>query len=334
MHHHRINRIRAVAALIAAPFAGAFALPLHAAQSDATAGYPNKPIRMIAPFVAGAGTDTTARTIALKLSEIWGQQVVVDNRAGAGGLIAFDLVAKANPDGYTLLAASPSFAIQPGISAHLPYDPIKDFAHVTRLVSFPLVFYVTTASPIASLDDLVKRAKANPGALRYGTGGVGTAPHLFGELLNQMAGIKTEAIHYKGSALSVNGLLAGDVEYSASSIATVKAQIEGGKVRALAVSTATSVPTLPGVPPIASVVPGYEAVTFHGLHAPAKTPSAIVAKINRDVVKVMQTAEVKQKFAALSAEVSTTTPEEFAAYIKQQTELWGKVIRTANIRAD
>ena len=297
--------------------------------------YPTKSVRIIVGFAAGGSVDLAARVVAQGLTELWGQSVIVENKPGAGGTIAADYVAKASPDGYTLLLGDiSSNAAAAGLYSNLPYDPVKDFAHVTRLVSFPIVFYVTTASPITSLNDLIAQSKAKPGSLRYGTGGVGTAPHLFGELLNQMAGIKTEAIHYKGSALSVNGLLAGDVEFSASSIATVKAQIDGGRVRAIAVSTATSVPGLPGVPPIASVVPGYEAVTFHGLHAPARTPPAIVAKINRDVVKVMQSPDVKKRFADLSAEVSTTTPEEFAAYIQQQTDLWGKVIRTANIRAD
>ena len=297
--------------------------------------YPSKSVRIIVGFAAGGSVDLAARVVAQGLTELWGQSVIVENKPGAGGTIAADYVAKASPDGYTLLLGDiSSNAAAAGLYSNLPYDPVKDFAHVTRLVSFPIVFYVTTASPITSLNDLIAQSKAKPGSLRYGTGGVGTAPHLFGELLNQMAGIKTEAIHYKGSALSVNGLLAGDVEFSASSIATVKAQIDGGRVRAIAVSTATSVPGLPGVPPIGSVVPGYEAVTFHGLHAPARTSPAIVAKINRDVVKVMQSPDVKKRFAELSAEVSTTTPEEFAAYIQQQTELWGKVIRTANIRAD
>jgi tripartite-type tricarboxylate transporter receptor subunit TctC len=312
-----------------------FALLATAPMASYAQDYPNKNVRIIVGFAAGGSVDLAARVVAQGLTELWGQSVIVENKPGAGGTIAADYVAKAPADGYTLLLGDiSSNAAAAALYSNLPYDPVKDFAHVTRLVSFPIVFYVTTASPITSLNDLLAQSKAKPGSLRYGTGGVGTAPHLFGELLNQMAGIKTEAIHYKGSALSVNGLLSGDVEYSASSIATVKAQIDGGRVRAIAVSTATSVPGLPGVPPIASAVPGYEAVTFHGLHAPAKTPPAIVAKINRDVVKVMQSPEVKKRFAELSAEVSTTTPEEFAAYIQQQTELWGKVIRTANIRAD
>jgi len=319
----RFLRIVGLALLAIAPMAS------HAQE------YPSKSVRIIVGFAAGGSVDLAARVVAQGLTELWGQSVIVENKPGAGGTIAADYVAKASPDGYTLLLGDiSSNAAAAGLYSNLPYDPVKDFAHVTRLVSFPIVFYVTTASPITSLNDLIAQSKAKPGSLRYGTGGVGTAPHLFGELLNQMAGIKTEAIHYKGSALSVNGLLAGDVEFSASSIATVKAQIDGGRVRAIAVSTATSVPGLPGVPPIGSVVPGYEAVTFHGLHAPANTSPAIVAKINRDVVKVMQSPDVKKRFAELSAEVSTTTPEEFAAYIQQQTELWGKVIRTANIRAD
>jgi tripartite-type tricarboxylate transporter receptor subunit TctC len=297
--------------------------------------YPSKPVRIVVGFAAGGSVDLVARVLAQKLPDLWGQPVIVENRPGAGGTIAADLVAKAPPDGYTLLLGDiSSNAAAANLYSNLPYDPIKDFAHVTRLVTFPLVLYVPAASPITSLNDLIAQAKAKPGMLRYGSGGVGTSPHLFTELINQMAGIKTEAIHYKGSAPSVAGLLAGDVEYSASSISTVLAQLQGGRVRAIAVTGAASVPGLPGVPPVSSAVPGYEALTFHGLHAPAKTPAAIVAKINRDVVKVMQLPDVKQRFDELSDEVSVNTPEEFTAYIRQQTELWGKVIRAGNIRAE
>lgn len=297
--------------------------------------YPTKPVRIIVGFAPGGSVDLVARVLAQKLPELWGQPVVVENRLGAGGTIAADFVAKAPPDGYTLLLGDiSSNAVAGSLYSRLPYDPIKDFAHVTRLVSFPLVLYVTTASPIVSLSDLIAQAKAKPGMLRYGSGGVGTSPHVFLELLNQMAGINTQAIHYKGSALSVAGLLSGDVEYSASSVSTVRAQLQAGKVRAIAVTSASSIPGLPNVPAIASAVPGYEAVTFHGLHAPAKTPAAIVAKINRDVLTVMRMPDVKQRFDELSAEVSVTSTEEFTAYIKQQAELWAGVVRTANIRAD
>lgn len=297
--------------------------------------YPTKPVRIIVGFAPGGSVDLVARVLAQKLPELWSQPVVVDNRPGAGGTIAADFVAKAPPDGHTLLLGDiSSNAAAATLYSRLPYDPIKDFAHVTRLVRFPLVLYVTTASPIVSLNDLIAQAKVKPGMLKYGSGGVGTSPHMFLELLNQMAGIKTQAIHYKGSAPSVAGLLSGDVEYSASSVSTVRAQLQAGKVRAIAVTSASSIPGLPNVPPVGAAVSGYEAVTFHGLHAPAKTPAAIVAKINRDVRKVMNAPDVKQRFDALSAEVSVTSTEEFTAYIKQQTELWAGVIRTANIRAD
>lgn len=297
--------------------------------------YPSKPVRIVVGFAAGGSVDLVARVLAQKLPELWGQPVIVENRPGAGGTIAADLVAKAPPDGHTLLLGDISCnAAAASLYPNLSYDPIKDFAHVTRLVTFPLVLYVPAASTITSLKDLIAQAKARPGMLRYGSGGVGTSPHLFTELINQMAGTKTEAIHYKGSALSVAGLLAGDVEYSASSVSTVRAQLQGGKARAIAVTSATPLPGLPGVPPVWSEVPGYEALTFHGLHAPARTPDHIVSKINQDVLKVMQLPDVKQRFDELSAEVSLTSPEAFAAYIKQQTELWGRVIRSANIRAE
>lgn len=297
--------------------------------------YPSKPVRIMVGFAAGGSVDLAARILAQKLPDIWGQPVVVETRTGAGGTIAADLVAKSSPDGYTLLLGDiSSNAAAANLYSSLPYDPVKDLVHVTRLVTFPLALYVPAASPIKSLNDLIAQARAKPGMLRYGSGGAGTSPHLFTELMNQMAGIKTEVIHYRGSALSVAGLLAGDVEFSASSVSTVLAQIQGGKIRAIAVTGPSEVRRLPGVPPVASAVPGYEALTFHGLHASARTPADIVAKINRDVVKVLQMPDVKQRFDDLSAEVSPTTTEEFTAYIKQQTELWGKVIRAGGIRAE
>ena len=297
--------------------------------------YPTKPVRIVSGFSAGGSADTVARVLAQQLSELWGQPVIVENRLGAGGTIGADFVAKAPPDGYTLLLGDISTnAIAGSLYTNLPYDPIKDFVQVTRLVTFPLVVVVPSSSPSITINDLIARAKAKPGALRYGSAGVGTSPHVFMEMLNQKAGISTEAIQYKGSAPSITGLLSGDVDYSATSVSTARAFLQAGKLRAIGITSTSSVPGLPSVPPIASAVPGYEALTFHGLHAPAKTPAATVARINRDVQKAMTMPEVRKHFDGLSLDVSVTSTEDYTAYIKQQTELWAAVIRAANIRAD
>lgn len=319
-------------------FAWLYALCVALASNGAFAqaqDYPNKPVRIIVGFAAGGSVDLVGRILAQKLSEAWGQPVVVENRTGAGGTIGADHVAKAAPDGYTLLLGDISnTAVAPSLVAQLPYDPLKDFVHVTRLVTFPLVVVAPSSSSITSLADLLAHAKANPGKLRYSTGGIGTSPHIFLEMMNQMAGVKTEAIHYKGSAPAIAGLLSGDVEFSASSVATARGQIEAGKARPIAVTSAQPIPRLPNVPPIGSQVPGYEALTFHGLHAPAKTPQAIVAKIQRDAARAMQRPEVKEQLEASSIDVSVTSTEEFTKYLANQIELWANVSRTAKIRAE
>jgi tripartite-type tricarboxylate transporter receptor subunit TctC len=215
--------------------------------------FPTKPVRIVSAFSAGGSADTVARVLAQRLSELWGQPVIVENRLGAGGTIGADFVAKAPPDGYTLLLGDISTnAIAGSLYANLPYDPIKDFVQVTRLVTFPLVVVVPAASSIITMNDLIARAKAKPGALRYGSAGVGTSPHIFMEMLNQKAGISTEAIQYKGSAPAMTGLLAGDVEYSATSVSTARAFLQAGKLRAIGITSPSALPALPEVPPISS----------------------------------------------------------------------------------
>ncbi|MBI4189184.1 MAG: tripartite tricarboxylate transporter substrate binding protein [Betaproteobacteria bacterium] len=292
-------------------------------------------MRIITGFAPGGAGDVVARILAPKLSAILGQPVVVENRPGASGTIGANLVAKAQPDGYTLLHGEISgIAAARSLYAQLPYDPIKDFVHVTRLVTFPLVVVVPSASSLTSLKELVAQAKAKPGMLRYGAAGVGTAPHLFLEMMNRMAGINTEAIHYKGSTPAMTAMLTGEIDYSIGSLSTTNVQVRAGKFRAIAVTSASAIPNMPNVPPISNVVPGYEAIMWHGLSAPAKTPAPIVAKLQRDVVRAMRLPEVKEHLDRLSMDVSVTTTDEYTAYIKRQIDMWAKVIRTANIRGN
>lgn len=297
--------------------------------------YPNKLVRIVVGFGPGGSIDILARLISQKLSETWGQTVIIENRPGAGGTIGADLVAKAQPDGYTLLVGDiGANAVAGSLYPQLPYDPYRDFAHVTLLVVFPLVIVVPSAAPMSSVKALIDQAKAKPGAIKYSTAGAGSSPHLFLEMMSAMAGIKTEPIHYKGAVPALTGLLTGDVDYTAMSVSTASVQIAAGKVRPIAVTSTRPTTRLPNVPPVASAVPGYEALTFHGFHAPLKTPRPIVTKLNEDVIKAMQRPDVKERLDALGIDIATNSPEEFTAFLKKQIDLWTPIVRNANIRAD
>jgi len=316
----------AVIALLAALTLAGFA---HA-QS-----YPNQPIRLIVPWPPGGGVDTTGRMIAQPLSQRLGQAIVVDNRAGAGGTIAADQVVRAQPDGYTLFVGDfgPN-VVAGGLYAKLPYDPANDFAHVTQIVSFPLVLLVPAASPAAGAKDLIESAKAKPGMIRYSSSGVGSSPHLFIEKMNLMAHVNTVAVHYKGGAPALVGLVAAEVDYTMVSVSTALAQIGAGKIRALAVTSASANPRLPSVPPLSSVLPGYEAISLHGLHAPARTPKRIVARLYQEVGKVLRRPEVKDRFDGLAMDIAGSSPEEFTAFLRRQIETWTAVAKAANVHAE
>ncbi len=297
--------------------------------------YPTKPVRFVVGYPAGGSNDTVARIVGQKLTESWGQNVVVDNRAGAGGTIAADQVVRAQPDGYTLFVGDFGPNVVAGaLYAKLPYDPANDFAHVTQIVSFPLVLLVPAASAAASAKDLIDSAKARPGVIKYSSSGVGSSPHLFIEKMNLMAQISTVAVHYKGGAPALVGLVAAEVDYTMVSVSTALAQIGAGKVRALAVTSAHSNPRLPNVPPLAAAVPGYEAISLHGLHAPAKTPRHIITKLYQDIGAILRRPDVKERFDGIAMDVSGSTPEEFTAFIKKQIESWTAVAKGANVRAD
>ena len=297
--------------------------------------YPVKPVRFVVGFPAGGSNDTVARIVAQKLTENWGQNVVVDNRAGAGGTIAADQVVRAQPDGYTLFVGDfgPN-VVAGGLYANLTYDPANDFAHVTQIVSFPLLLLVPTAFPATGAKDLIEIAKARPGVIKYSSSGVGSSPHLFLEKMNLMARISTVAVHYKGGAPALVGLVAAEVDYSMVSVSTALPHINAGKIRALAVTSAAANPRLPNVPPLGSVIPGYEAISLHGLHAPAQTPKAIIVKLYQEVGKVLRRPDIKERFDGLAMDVSGSSPEEFTAFLKKQIETWTAVVKAANVRAD
>jgi tripartite-type tricarboxylate transporter receptor subunit TctC len=305
-------------------------------SSAAAQDYPARPVRFVVGFAAGGASDTVARIVGQKLAESWGQNVVVDNRTGAGGTIAADMVVKAQPDGYTIFVGDFGPSVLAGsLYAKLPYDPFSSFAHVTRMVTFPLVLLVPAASPLNSVRDLIAQAKAKPGALRYSSSGIGTSPHLFLEMINMTANVSTTPIHYKGGAPALIGLIAGEGDYSMVSVSTALAQLSAGKVRAIGVTSAKPVSRLPNVPPIGATLPGYDAVAFYGLHAPAQTPAAIVAKLHQEVGKVLARAEVKERLDGLGMEVApSASPQEFTAYVRKQIDTWTAVAKAANVRAE
>lgn len=297
--------------------------------------YPTKPVRFIVGTAPGGSTDTIARIVAQELSKTWGQNVVVDNRPGAGATIAADLVAKSQPDGYTLFVGGfGPIAMAGSLYPKLPYDPANDFAHVTLMVSFPNVVVVSDSSAISSLKDLIAQAKAKPGVLKYGSSGVGGSGHVFVELMNLNAGINTVHVPYRGAPLALAGMLSGEVDYVLPAISTALSLLSANRVRALAVTSANASPRLPNVPTIASTLPGYDALEFHGLHAPVKTPQYVVAKLQREVSTILRRADVKERLDSLAMDASGNSSEEFSSFIRRQIETWSKVGRAANVRAD
>ena len=290
--------------------------------------YPNKPIRIVASAAGGSG-DFAARLIAQGLSGALSQQVVVDNR---GGVIPGEIVSKAPPDGYTLLIDAASFWIGP-LLQETPYDPVKDFAPVTLTDSAPNVLVVNPSLPVKSVKELIALAKARPGELNYGSSSTGSSPHLAAELFNMMAGVKIVRVPFKGSGPAVISLLGGQVQLMFATAGSVAPHVKSGRLRALAVASLQPSALAPGLPTIAaSGVPGYEAVAFEGMFAPAKTPVAIIDRLNQEIVRVLNRAEVKERFFNAGVETVGSTPEEFAAAIKSNVAKWGKLIKEAGIR--
>lgn len=298
--------------------------------------YPNKPIRLIVPFPPGGGNDVIARLIAQKLSDRFGQQVVVDNKAGANGIVGLQALMQSPADGYTLaVAAAGPMAVNPSLYDKLPYDPTKDFSPITNMVNYPLLLVVHPSVPVKTTLDLVNLAKAKPQQLFFASPGSGNSGHLAGELLNTMAHVQTVHVPYKGQGPALADLLTGQVQMLYSSIPSVLPQVRSGQLNALAVGSAKRLPSLPDIPTIAeSGVPGYEAYSWVGIVAPAKTPKAIVTRLNQEIVDILKQKDVAEKLNQQGALPVGDTPEQFAAYIKTEIDKWGAVVRAANIKAD
>ena len=298
--------------------------------------YPTKPIRLVVPFPPGGATDILARDVAQKLTEAWGQAVVVDNRPGAGANIGTELVAKAPPDGYTLLMGTVgTHAINPSLYAKLPYDHIKDFAPVILVAGVPNVLVVNPALPVNSVAELIAYAKANPGKLNFASSGSGTSIHLSGELFKVMAGVQMIHIPYKGSAPAVQDLIGGQVQLMFDNLPPSLPQIKAGKLRALAVTSTTRAPALPDVPTMAEAgLPGFEASSWFGILAPAGTPPAIVAKLNAEIAQWLATPEAKEKLAKQGASAAGGSPDDFARHIAAETAKWAKVVKDSGAKVD
>jgi tripartite-type tricarboxylate transporter receptor subunit TctC len=309
------------------------ATQLALAQSDK---YPSRPIRFIAANAPGGGLDITARSISGKLSTALGQQVIVDNRAGAAGSVASEIVAKSAPDGYTIMVGSiGGLAVNTHLYKNLGYEPLRDHAAITWATSGSNVLVVHPSVPAKTVKDLIALAKAQPGKLSYGSSGAGNAGHLAGELFNGMAGIKMVHIPYKGGAPAMVDLLAGQIQLIFSSAPTAVPQVKNNKIRGLAVTTSKRSVVLPELPTISEAgLPGFEADNWYGVVTVAKTPRAIIDRLNAEIIKAITAPDVKKLLLTQGLEVRTSTPAEFQAYIKSEYEKWAKVIKTAGIVAN
>lgn len=297
--------------------------------------YPAKPIRVIAPFPPGGGTDLMARTMAQKLTEAWGQQVVVDNRPGAGGMLGTDIAARAAPDGYTLLInSSSSLVIGPNLVRKPLYDPLRDLAPVILIGSAPNVLVVHPSVPARSVNELIALAKRKPGEINYASNGSGTLSHLTGELFKLQAQINMVHVAYKGGPPAVIDLVAGHVSALFAAFPTVSGQVRAGKLRALAVSSSKRASAAPELPTVAETLPGFESSQWWGMFAPAAVPAEIVTKLNAEMQKVLDYADVKERLANDAAEPIGGSPRNCAAFLKADYEKWRKVVSQTGIRAD
>jgi tripartite-type tricarboxylate transporter receptor subunit TctC len=328
----QLTRTIAALALAAAPL---LAPDATAAQTDPVAGYPAKPIRLIVPLTAGGPTDILARIIAMPLSEVLAQQVIVDNRPGAGGNIGAEIAARSAPDGYTLfMGTSGPLSINSSLYPKLPYDPIRDFAPIILAASAPFVVIAHPSVPANNVKELIALAKAKPGHLNYGSV-PGSASHLSTELFKMMAGINMVHIPYKGAAPATTDVIAGQIHVSFASTPGAVPVVKAGKAKPLGVTSLKRIAKLPDVPTIAEqALPGYDASVWYGVVAPSRTPQPIIERLNRAIVKIIANPAPRERMVAGDFEPTSTTPEQFAAFIRSETVKWGKVVKASGARAE
>ena len=324
---------RRTAIALAALTASACALPGPVGAQDA---YPLRPVTLIVPFPAGGSTDLVARLVAEKMSQELGQQIVVDNRGGAGGNVGSAAAAKADPDGYTLLMGTvATHALNPALYKNMPYDPVKDFAPVSLLVVVPNVLVVNPEFPAKSVAELIELAKAKPGEYSYASSGNGTPLHLSGELFKSMAGIDIVHVPYKGAGPALIDVMGGHVPIMFDNLPSSTEHIKAGKLRGLAVTTAERAPSMPDLPTVAeSGLPGYETYTWNALFAPAGTPPEVIARVNEAAVKALADPEVQAKLQGFGATVVASTPEELAAHVQAELTKWAPVVKASGAQID
>jgi tripartite-type tricarboxylate transporter receptor subunit TctC len=298
--------------------------------------FPQKPVRLVVPFPPGGPIDTVSRAIAQKLTEAWGQTVVVDNRPGAGGNIGADLVAKAAPDGYTVvMGALSTHAVNPSLYPKMPYDAAKDFAPISLVAVTPNVLVVNPSLPVATAREFIAYARANPGKLAFGSGSNGSAGHLAGELFKVDAGVDMLHVPFKGAAPAMQALLAGDTQLMFDNLASATAQVKAGKLKALAVTTARRSKLAPDLPTLAEAgLPGFDISTWFGLLAPAGTPADVVARWNAEVTRILNSTEMRERMTALGAEPAPDTPAEFARFIAGETAKYARIVKLSGAKLD
>jgi len=330
----RRESVAALAALVAAAWAMS-TLSMPARGADAAAGYPARPVRIVIGFTPGGVPDITARLIAQKLTETWKQQVIVDNRTGAGGTIAAQIVANSNPDGYTLLSVSNAHAVAAAIYTKLPYDTLKDFAGVTMTATGPALLLVSPALGVKTAKDLIALAKARPGQFNFSSAGVGSGTHFAGELFKSMAEIDVVHIPFKGIPEAITETLTGRVQFFLSPLASAIGLVKDGKALAIGVASAQRVPQLPNLPTVAeSGLPGFRFEFWYGMLAPAKTPRPLVGRLNREITRVLGHPDVHNRLSGLGAEPAPSTPQAFDKFIADDIATLTRVARAANIKAN
>ena len=329
----KFRRRLAIAALALAFAVGA---PLIASTDAAAQTYPSRPVKLVVPFPPGGPLDIIGRAIAQKLTEAWGQSVVVDNRPGAGGNIGADLVAKSAPDGYTVvMGALSTHAVNPSLYAKMPYDAVKDFAPITLVAITPNVLVVNASLPVNSAKEFVAYAKANTGKLAFGSGSNGSAGHLAGELFKVETATDIIHVPYKGGAPATQALLAGDTQFMFDNLANAMPQVKAGRLKTLAVTTAERSKLAPELPTMAEAgLPGFDISTWFGLLAPAGTPQPIIAKWNAEVTNILNSPEMRERFTSQGAEPAPTTPAEFAAFIRSELSKYARIVKISGAKVD
>jgi tripartite-type tricarboxylate transporter receptor subunit TctC len=323
----QVSRRALLAGMAAAPF-------VHSASAQAAseAAWPSRPVSVMVPYPPAGGADTTARILYAKVGNILGQQFVIENRGGAGGTIGEALVAKATPDGYTILHDATAYSVNGALYANLPFDYTRDFDAVALVSLVPNILVVTPSVPVNTLADVIAYAKAAPGGIDMASSGNGTLQHLSLELFKFLTGAKVNHVPYRGGSLALNDVIAGQVKFFFSNGSSVVGMIQGGQLKAIAHTGKGRLKSLPDVPPVSDTLPGFEAYEWNGVFVPHGTPPAIVRTLNGAINQAIRAPEVKERFEQLNIESRQSTPEEFRAFVTEQTERWGKVVKEANIK--